>query len=187
MPITLRLQSLVWRKALDTKADRIKRAIFICADILINLAITVVIVWFVKQNVLLSRGSDSMYHVYRGDWIFNEVSSGNYWPLYNPVWYNGVELLRYWPPFAAYLMAFCKWIASFISGFADTNTLFGGFAIYCGFIYFIGATCWNIVGFKKNRPVFGTIAGIIWFFMPTGIHVLIPVLSGSLCLPEYMF
>lgn len=173
MPITLRLQSLVWRKALDTKADRIKRAIFICADILINLAITVVIVWFVKQNVLLTRGSDSMYHVYRGDWIFNEVSSGNYWPLYNPVWYNGVELLRYWPPFAAYLMAFCKWIASFISGFADTNTLFGGFAIYCGFIYFIGATCWNIVGFKKNRPVFGTIAGIIWFFMPTGIHVLI--------------
>ena len=157
---------------MDTRADRIKRILFICADILINLAIAVFIVWFVKRNALLAKGSDSMYHVYRGSWIFREVSSGNLWPLINPVWYNGVELLRYWPPASAYLMALCQWIASFIPQFADTGIAFSGFAVYCGFIFFIGATCWNVVGLKKNRPLFGTIVGILWFFMPTGIHVL---------------
>ena len=161
-----------WRRAVDTKADRIKRILFICADILINLAIAAVVVRFVKQNVLLTKGSDSMYHIYRGGWVLDGLKSGNLWQLYNPIWYNGVELMRYWPPAAAYLMAFCRWIAAFIPSFADTGAAYGGFAVYCGFIYFIGATSWNIVGYRKNRPLFGTIAGILWFFMPTGIYVL---------------
>ena len=167
-----RPRSRAWRRAVDTKADRIKRTLFFCAEILINLAVAAVIVWIVKRNVLLINGSDSMYHVYRGDWVYKEVTSGNIWPLYNPLWYNGVELMRYWPPAAAYLMAFCRWIASFIPGFADTGSIFGAFAVYCGFIYLIGAIAWNIVGLRRNRMVFGTVAGIMWFFMPTSIYVL---------------
>ncbi len=164
--------SRAWRRAVDTRADRTKRVLFICADIIINLAIAVVVVWFVKRNALLFNGSDTMYHVYRGDWIYNEVSNGNLWPLYNSLWYNGVELLRYWPPFAAYLMAFCRWIATFVPQLSDTNGAFAGYLIYCGFIYFIGATSWNIAGYRKNRPLLGTIAGILWFFIPTSIDVL---------------
>jgi len=156
----------------DTRADRTKRALFICADVLINLAVTVLIVLLVKKNVLLFKGADSMYHVYRGGWVLDGLKSGNLWQLYNPIWYNGVELMRYWPPAAAYLMAFCRWIAAFIPSFADTGVAYGGFAVYCGFIYFIGATSWNIVGYRKNRLLFGTVAGILWFFMPTGIYVL---------------
>lgn len=113
-----------------------------------------------------------MYHVYRGEWVFNEISKGNYWPLYNPLWYNGVELMRYWPPLAAYFMAFCRWIASFIPQFSDTANSFGGYAVYCGFIYLIGAVTWNIAGLRKNRPALGMIAGILWFFMPTSLNVL---------------
>ena len=157
---------------MDTRADRIKRVLFICADILINLAVAVLIVLLVKRNVLLFKGADSMYHLYRGGWVLDGISSGDAWQLYNPIWYNGVELMRYWPPAAAYLMAFCRWIATLIPSFADTGAAYGGFAVFCGFIYFIGATTWNIVGFRKNRPLFGTIAGILWFFMPTGIYVL---------------
>ena len=157
---------------MDTRADRIKRTLIFCADILINLVIAVLIVWLVKTNVLLFKGADSMYHIYRGGWVLDGLSSGNAWQLYNPIWYNGVELMRYWPPAAAYLMAFCRWIASFIPGFGDTGMAYGGFAVYCGFIYFIGATSWNIVGLRKKRQIFGTVAGILWFFMPTGIYVL---------------
>lgn len=157
---------------MDTRADRTKRALFICADVLINLAVTVLVVWFIKQNALLFKGSDSMYHVYRGSWVYSGISSGNAWPLFNPVWYNGVELMRYWPPAAAYLMAFSQWIASFIPQFADTGNAFAGYAVYCGFIYFIGAVSWNIAGIRKNRPVFGMVAGVLWFFMPTGLNVL---------------
>lgn len=158
---------------MDTRSDRIKRALFICADILINLVIAILIVWIVNRNVLLVKGSDSMYHVYRGGWIKNEISSGNFWPLYNPIWYNGVELMRYWPPFAAYLMAFCRWIASFVPALSGTGNAFGGFAVYCGFIYLFGAISWSIIGVVKKRPVIGLIAGPLWFFMPTSIFVLL--------------
>ena len=163
----------VWRRAVDTRADRIKRAVVFCVSILINLAIAVLVVWVIKRNVLLFKGSDSMYHVYRGSWIFNEANTGNLWPLYNPVWYNGVELMRYWTPAAAYLMAFSHWIATFIPQFADTGYAFGGFAVYCGFIYFIGAVSWAVVGLRKKRALFGVFLGILWFFMPASIHVLI--------------
>ena len=161
-----------WRRAVDTKADRIKRALFVCLGILIHLVIAVIVAGLVKQNVLLIKGSDSMYHVYRGEWIYSEVSAGNFWPLFNRFWYNGVELMRYWPPAAAYLMALCHQIASMIPAFADTGYAFGAFAVYCAFIYFIGAVSWIIVGARKNRLLLGIIAGIMWFFMPTGINVL---------------
>lgn len=113
-----------------------------------------------------------MYHIYRGDWILNSVESGDVWPLYNPVWYNGVELMRYWPPVAAYLMAFCQFIARSIPVLFPSYYVFEGFAVYCGFVYLIGAISWNIVGYIKQRPIFGVIVGAIWFFMPQSIYVL---------------
>ena len=161
-----------WRRAVDTKADTKKRVLILCADILVNLAVAVLIVILVKQNVLLFKGADSMYHIYRGGWVLDGIRSGDLWQLYNPIWYNGVELMRYWPPAAAYLMALCRQIASLIPAFADTGAAYGGFAVFCGFIYFIGAISWNIVGYRRKRQLFGTVAGILWFFMPTSIYVL---------------
>ena len=100
------------------------------------------------------------------------VESGDLWPLYNPVWYNGVELLRYWPPVAAYLMAFCQFIARSMPFLFPGNYVFEGFAIFCGVIYLLGAVTWNIAGYVKKRPIMGIIFGILWFFMPQSLHVL---------------
>lgn len=157
---------------MDTRSNGIKRALFICADILINLLIACGIIWTVSRSAILFTGSDSMYHVYRGDWILKSIEAGDAWPLYNPVWYNGVELMRYWPPAAAYLMAFCQFIARSLTSIFTESYVFEGFAVYSGIIYLLGAITWNIAGSIKKRPVLGAIFGVLWFFMPQSLHVL---------------
>jgi hypothetical protein len=80
-----------WRRVLNSK---VKNIIIAFISILINIALACGVIWAVSRSGVLIKGSDSMYHVYRGDWILNSIESGDIWPLYNPVWYNGVELMR---------------------------------------------------------------------------------------------
>ena len=154
---------------MNSKSKTIVTAVI---SVLINLAIACGIIWAVSRSGILLKGSDSMYHVYRGDWILKSIESGDVWPLYNPVWYNGVELMRYWPPVAAYLMAFSQFVARSLPQFFTAEYVFEGFAVYSGIIFLLGALTWNITGFVKKRPVMGIIFGIIWFFMPQSLHVL---------------
>ncbi len=149
-----------------------KNIITVFVSLLINVAIACGIIWVVSRCGILYKGSDSMYHIYRGDWILKSVESGDLWPLYNPVWYNGVELMRYWPPVAAYLMAFCQFVARSLPGLFPSYYVFEGFAVFCGIVYFVGAVTWNIAGIVKKRPVLGIILGFLWFFMPQSLHVL---------------
>ena len=137
-----------------------------------SLLLSSVVVLVVSRSGILFKGSDSMYHLYRGDWILNSIESGDIWPLYNPLWYNGVELMRYWPPVAAYVMAFCQFIARSIPLLVPGNYVFEGYAVYCGVVFFIGALTWNIVGYVKRRPVLGFLIGIMWFVMPQCSYVL---------------
>ncbi len=154
---------------MESKGKRITVALI---SLLINLAVACAVIWFVSRSSVLFKGSDSMYHIYRGDWILKSVESGDLWPLYNPVWYNGVELMRYWPPIAAYLMAFSQFIARSLPGLFPGNYVFEGFAVYCGAIYVIGSVSWIVVGYVKKRPFLGGLFSIMWFFMPQSLHVL---------------
>jgi len=156
---------------LEQKSNRILTLIISC---LFSVIFALLVIAVVSQTgvVVKGRENDTMYHVYRGDWILHSVESGDIWPLYNPVWYNGVELLRYWPPAAAYLMAFCQFIARSIPALFPGYYVLEGFSIYCGIIYLIGAITWNIAGYVRNRPFMGIVLGILWFIMPSGLHVL---------------
>ena len=150
----------------------IKKTVYAFSSLLINLVIACLIVIAVSRTGVLLKGYDSMYHLYRGDWIMKSLEAGDIWPLYNPVWYNGVELMRYWPPVAAYLMAFCQFIAKSMPLVFTSNYVFDGFAVYCGMVYLLGAVTWNIAGAVKNRPLLGILFGIMWFFMPQSLHVM---------------
>lgn len=167
--MTLKLHYQDWRRVLELKT---KKTIAFIVSVIVNVAVTCAIVWYVSRSFIMFRGSDTMYHVYRGDWILKSVESGEIWPLYNPVWYNGVELMRYWPPVAAYLMAFCQFIARSLPSVFPADYVVEGYAIYCGVLYLTGAVAWNIAGFVKNRPVLGIFFGAMWFFMPQSLYVL---------------
>ncbi|MCR4717983.1 MAG: hypothetical protein K5656_12480 [Lachnospiraceae bacterium] len=121
-------------------------------------------VQLVAANGIYPSGSDTMYHVYRGQYVYESVKSGDLYPLLNQYWYNGVELMRYWPPFTAYLMAFFDFIAS--------GDVFNGYLFYIGFIFIGGAISWAFVGYKLKRPVLGCFLGILWFFIPNNLYAL---------------
>ena len=122
------------------------------------------VMWLVKTSGIYPSGSDTMYPVYRGDYVYNAIKSGNWYPLYDPAWYNGVEILRYWSPFPAYVMAFCQYLAG--------GSQFGAYLFYIGGVCFLGACVWPFIGRGFNRPYLGAFIGLIWFFMPNNLCAL---------------
>lgn len=127
-------------------------------------SVSVMVVKIVSQNGTYPAGSDTMYHIYRGDYVYNSIKDGNWYPLYDYMWYNGVELMRYWAPLAAYFMAFCEMLAG--------GNMLIGYLIFVGIISVLGVLSWLYIGIRMKRPVLGAFIGFIWFFMPNNLCAL---------------
>ena len=89
-----------------------KKTAQIVFTIIIYQMLMLLIMILVWQSGIYPSGSNVMYHLYRGDYVYHSVLKGDWWPLFDPMWYNGVELMRYWSPAAAYMLAFCEWLMS---------------------------------------------------------------------------
>ncbi len=115
-------------------------------------------------------GINTLSHLYKGDLLYQAICKGDFWPIYDPLWYNGVEALRYWEPLPVYILAICQF-------FAVGNSI-NGFLVFVMFIFFVGAVSWFYVGLKVNRPYFGAFLGVLWFFMPN--HLVTLFYEGNL-------
>ncbi len=139
-----------------------KRSIKIPIAIVLYLFVAIVIMELVYQSGVYPAGSDTMYHVYRGDYVYKAWQNGEYWPLLNHMWYNGVELMRYWPPVAAYTMALCDFFAG--------GNIFHGYILYLGLVYMISALSWLFIGVSHKRENLGIFLGAIWFLIPNNLY-----------------
>ncbi len=139
------------------------------------IAIPFIIVGYVLIGMLVSfltarsgiypAGSDTMFYVYRGDLLYNSIKdSGNFYPLIDPQWYNGVQTLRYWSPLSAWILAGCQALAG--------GGVFDGYLIFVGLMYFFCAIPWMYIGYRHDRPVLGSLIGAIWFFVPNNLFML---------------
>ena len=151
---------------------------------IIYLAVSVLVVFLVKNNGAYPAGSDTMYHIFRGDYVCNSIKEGSWYPIYNSMWYNGVEIMRYWAPLTAYYMALCQMIAG--------GGQLAGYLIFVGSVCFFNSISWLIIGRKMNRPYLGAFVGLIWFFMPNDLLALFVEgnLARSLCmifLPVFIY
>ena len=43
---------------------------------------SVMVIKLVSKNGVYPSGSDTMYHIYRGDYVYNSIKAGNWYPLY---------------------------------------------------------------------------------------------------------
>lgn len=111
------------------KMKNIKSDYLIILMPVIYVAAAIAVVVLVSANGSYPTGSDAMYHIYRGDYIYNSIKAGNLYPGYNNMWYNGVELMRYWAPLAAYFVAFCQFLAG--------GSQMGGYLVFVGMICFL--------------------------------------------------
>lgn len=115
----------------------------------------------VQNSGICPSGMDTLSHLYKGDVLYHAIREGNFWPLSDPFWYNGVEFMRYLAPVPVYLLAACE--------FFGGGSPIGGYLIFVMFICFLGAVSWLYVGFKVKRPYFGAFLGALWFFMPNNL------------------
>lgn len=129
----------------------------------------IAIVMIIRYTGNYPQGSDTFCHIYRGDLLLQHIKNGNWYPLYDGMWYNGVEIMRYWAPIPLYILAGLEYI---------TGSMLSGYLAYIGFIFMIGAIGWLILGTKFHRIGWGAFIGVIWFFLPENINVLIG--SGNL-------
>lgn len=112
------------------------------------------------------QGADTYYYLYKGGALLESIEKGVLWPLWDSMWGAGVQPLRYTGPIAAYVLAFCTWVAGGASLLA--------YVVFCGLVLFLGLTNWIITAARFKRPVLVGTVGILCFFL---VPVLLDLLS----------
>ncbi len=124
-------------------------------------------------------GTDAMFYVHRGDFLYKSITrEGNWFPLLDMAWYNGVQTWRYWSPLPAYILAGCQAIMG--------GSVNGGFLLFSGILYFLDAVVWLHIGRTHGRPWLGAFIGALWFFVPnTSVQMLFSegVLARAMTMP----
>lgn len=129
------------------------------------MAVAVVTTYIAKTQGKYLQGSDTFCHLYRADLILKNIMQGNWYPLYDSTWYNGVEIMRYWGPIPLYSIAGLEWIGQ--------GGVFNAYALFLGTIIFIGGCGWLLWGARYNRIGLSILIGMLWFFMPENIRVVL--------------
>ena len=81
------------------------------AVILIYAAVAVIIAYLVILSGNYPTGTDTLGYLYKGNMLYDAMGKGDWYPLYDSLWFNGVQTMRYQAPLPVYFLAFCQWIA----------------------------------------------------------------------------
>ncbi len=123
------------------------------------LAALVVLALYLSGGYPAGSGADSLFYVYRGDFLYRSITQeGNWYPLIDMAWYNGVQTWRYWSPLSAFILAGCQ----AVMGGSSMN----GYLLMVGIFYLLSAISWLWIGLTHDRPWMGAFMGAIWFLLP---------------------
>lgn len=144
---------------------------------------TFLVVYLLSANVY-PRGSDIFGHLYKADFLFHSIKGGEWYPLYSPDWYNGVELFRYWPPFSYYVLALLEGICK--------GDIISASVFFVGVLYLTSMSGWILYGKKNRSYLFPFIFGNLFFFSPDYLRVIfsegnVPMALVTAMLPLFFF
>ena len=126
--------------------------------------ISVFLMDFLAAGGLYPSGSDTMYHVFRGDILFKALFREGNIPLYSRLMYNGIEPFRYEGLLSPAVFSVCEFFAG--------GNVFSAYLYYVSGIFCLGLFSWTITGVLHKRPFAGLVFGLIWFFLPNNIYTL---------------
>lgn len=144
--------------------NKVTNFIVIVFMFIFGAVISVILMDFLAAGGLYPSGSDTMYHIFRGDVIYKSLNRQMGIPLYSKLMYNGIELFRYQTPLSPILFAVCE--------FAAGGNVFSAYLYYVSCIFCMGLTAWTVIGILRKRPVTGLLFGIVWFFLPNNIYTM---------------
>jgi len=146
-------------------SKRLKKTVALPFILLLYALIAVLVSYVVSRSGNYPYGSDTMFYVYRGDLLYKSITQqGNWYPLLDMQWYNGVQTFRYWSPIPEYIMAGCQAIMG--------GNSFDGYLLFVGLLCFFSSVVWLIIGYTHDRPWMGAFLGGMWFFTPNNLFML---------------
>lgn len=155
----------------------------IIIGMLISMLLAAVTILIIQKTGLYPRGYDTMYHIYRGESLFDALKNGEWYPLYDRYLYNGVQPLRYWAPGSVYILAGLRFLSP---------SILDAYLLFIGVLIVLSMAGWLRFGLHYKRIPLSIFMGTIWFFMPENLRVFFA--SGNLprglvaaLLPWFMF
>ena len=129
-------------------------------------------------------GLDVWGHVYKSDVMYQSLKKGILYPLYDRRWYNGIQIYRYWPPLTYYVEAFFE----FLTG----GNVIHAYAIFAGFVVFVGGFPFLLFGLSLKREWMGLLAAVFWFVLPDNVRVFfvegnMPRIMTSVVIPYVLY
>ncbi len=97
-------------------------------------------------------GSDAWGHLFKAEFLYEQILKGNYFPQFTEYWYNGVQPFRYWAPLPYYFLALLRSFSADI--FMAGNYFIFGCALGGGLAWLFFA---NRLGLLA-----ATLGGVIW-------------------------
>jgi len=144
---------------------KLRRAAAFPVILALYAAVAVLVVHLVSRGGTYPDGADTMFYVYRGDLLYHSITEqGNWYPLLDMMWYNGVQTLRYWSPVPVYILAGCQALVG--------GNPYDGYLLFVGLLCFFSAAVWLFIGYTHGRPWMGAFLGGLWFFMPNNLFML---------------
>ncbi len=139
----------------------------------------VVFVEYIHKTNNYPFGSDVYGHLFKSQFLYEEILKGNFFPKYSPYWYNGVELFRYWPPGVYYI----------VSGFLHlTGNIYDSYLCLLFVCVLISGLGFIFFGASENRLFVSSIVSVLYFMNPDNLRVLfdegnLPRIFINACLP----
>lgn len=157
---------------------RLLTVLALAAIVVLYACVGALLAFFAYRSGDYKDGVDTMFYVHRGELLYRSITQdGNWFPLIDMSWYNGVQTWRYWSPLSAYILAGCQALAG---GSSDL-----GFLVFIALSYFLCAIVWLVIGCTHKRPWMGAVLGLFWFMIPNNAFMFFGegVLARAITLP----
>lgn len=163
---------------------KIKQGLFLLGCLAVYGLLAYLLIFFVSKSGIYPAGENTMLHLYKGDFLLEQIKEKNFFPRWDANWYNGIDTRGYASPLLVYVLAGCQWIAG--------QTIWNGYLLFVAGIFFFGAVFWLAEGMRRGRKWMGAVLGALWFFMPANLYTLfqegdLPQAICSVILPLFLF
>lgn len=108
-------------------------------------------------------GTDTYGHLFKINYLYHSLLDGTIYPIYTEYWYNSMELFRYWPPLAYYVVALLQ--------FFTAGNVVEAFYVFAGVAYAINMGGWFLIGKSEKRLGIAFLVGTLYFFCPDNLRI----------------